>query len=403
MTAGTSRADVAPARPGPVVEPGEPLTTEELRRYGRHLLVPEVGEVGQRRLKAAKVLVVGAGGLGSPVLTYLAAAGIGTIGIVDADVVEESNLQRQVVHGVADVGRPKVDSARDTLAEVNPLVQVVTHQVRLDSTNALEVLAPYDVVVDGTDNFPTRYLVGDACVLLGKPCVWGSVYRFDGQASTFWAGHGPCYRCVFPEPPPPGMVPSCAEGGVLGVLCAAVGAVQAAEVVRLVTGVGDLLTGRLLVHDALHGSWRELRVRRDPSCAVCGDEPTVRELVDYEGFCGVPSVADVPSVSATELAELLARRDQGDWDGVLVDVREANERAIAVIDGAVAVPKGEFESGEALGRVPFDRPVVLYCRSGVRSAACLEVLRAAGHPDVRHLDGGILAWARDVDPSLPAT
>src|SRR4051794_12046309 len=275
----------------PLVEPAADLTTEEVRRYARHLLVPDVRAVGQRRLKNARVLVVGAGGLGSPALLYLAAAGVGTIGIVDPDVVEESNLQRQVVHAARDVGRLKVESARERVAEVNPLVEVRTHAVRLDSANALEVLSGYDLVVDGSDNFPTRYLVNDACVLLGIPCVWGSVYRFDGQASVWFAGHGPCYRCIFPEPPPPGLVPSCAEGGVLGVLCAAIGSLQASEVVKLLTGAGTPLVGRLMVHDALRATWREIRVEADPRCAVCGTEPTVTELIDYDGFCGIPSGA----------------------------------------------------------------------------------------------------------------
>ncbi len=279
---------LAPAS-APLVAPGEELTVEELRRYARHLLIPDIGAVGQRRLKNAQVLVVGAGGLGSPALLYLAAAGVGMLGVVDPDLVEESNLQRQVVHGAADVGRLKVDSARERVAEVNPLVRVQTHAVRLDSSNALDILRGYDLVVDGSDNFPTRYLVNDACALLGIPCVWGSVFRFDGQASVWFAGHGPCYRCVFPEPPPPGLVPSCAEGGVFGVLCAAIGSIQGAEVVKLVTGVGTSLVGRLVVHDALRSSWREVAVRADPDCAVCGSAPTVTELIDYEGFCGLPS------------------------------------------------------------------------------------------------------------------
>ena len=296
----------------PLVEPAPALSREEVARYARHLLIPEVGLLGQRRLKAARVLVVGAGGLGSPALLYLAAAGVGTIGVVDDDVVETSNLQRQVVHGVGDVGRAKTASAADTLAEVNPLVTVVRHDLRLDSGNALELIGGYDLVLDGTDNFATRYLVNDACVLLGKPHVWGSIYRFDGQVSVWWAEHGPCYRCVFPEPPPPGMVPSCAEGGVLGVLCAAIGSVQATETIKLLTGVGEPLVGRLMVHDALRQSWDTLTVRKDPDCAVCGTSPTVTELVDYEVFCGVAEgAAAVPTVTATELAAALAG-DGGD-------------------------------------------------------------------------------------------
>jgi sulfur-carrier protein adenylyltransferase/sulfurtransferase len=394
-----------------LVEPGPPLDREQVARYARHLLIPDVGEVGQRRLANARVAVVGAGGLGSPALLYLAAAGVGTIGVIDPDVVEASNLQRQVVHGASDVGRRKVDSAADTIAEVNPLVEVVRHPVRLDSSNALEVLAGYDLVLDGTDNFATRYLVNDACVLLGVPCVWGSIYRFDGQVSVFWGGQGrgyPCYRCLFPDPPPPGSVPSCAEGGVLGLLCAAIGAAQGTEVVKLVVGMGEPLLGRLLVHDALRATWRELAVRPDPQCPVCGDEPSItREtgLIDYDEFCGLPP-AGAPSaedavVSAAELAALLAARERGEGDLVLVDVREPGERAIVTIPGAVAVPRAAFDTGEAFGQIPFDRPVVLHCRSGVRSAAALDLLRAAGHPDARHLDGGVLAWVEQVDPSLP--
>lgn len=400
----------------PLVEPGPPLDRAQVARYARHLLLPDVGELGQRRLAAARVAVLGAGGLGSPVLLYLAAAGVGTLGIIDPDVVETSNLQRQVVHGVQDVGRLKVDSARDRVAEVNPLVDVVRHPVRLDAGNALEVLAGYDLVVDGTDNFATRYLVNDACVLLGVPCVWGSIYRFDGQVSVFWGARGPCYRCLFPEPPAAGTVPSCAEGGVLGVLCAAIGAVQATEAVKLVTGIGEPLLGRLVVHDALRGSWRELQLRADPACAVCGTAPTITRgtgLADYEAFCGRPAqpgpTGSAPvqtsgpddAVSAVQLAALLAARDRGATDLVLVDVREPGERAIVAIPGALAVPRAQFDTGEAFDQIPFDRPVVLHCRSGARSAAALALLRAAGHRDARHLDGGVLAWIEQVDPSLP--
>jgi molybdopterin/thiamine biosynthesis adenylyltransferase/rhodanese-related sulfurtransferase len=399
----------------PLVEPGAELTAEEIRRYARHLLIPDIGSVGQRRLKNARVLVVGAGGLGSPALLYLAAAGVGTLGIVDPDVVEESNLQRQVVHGASDLGRLKVDSARERIAEVNPLVRVQTHPVRLDSANALELLAGYDLVVDGSDNFPTRYLVNDVCALLGLPCVWGSIYRFDGQASVWFAGHGPCYRCVFPEPPPPGLVPSCAEGGVLGVLCAAIGSIQATEVVKLVTGTGTPLTGRLVVHDALRATWREVQVKADPGCAVCGSSPTVTELIDYDGFCGLPSAATesggsavsgdpqlaADSVTARELSQLLAARDAGESDFVLVDVREPGEREIVTIPGALPVSRAAFHTGAAWQQLPFDKRVVLYCRSGVRSAECLALLRAAGHPDAAHVDGGVLAWVQDIDPSLP--
>jgi sulfur-carrier protein adenylyltransferase/sulfurtransferase len=400
----------------PLVGPSGRLSTEEVERYARHVLIPDVGMEGQRRLKNARVLVVGAGGLGSPALIYLAAAGVGTIGVVDDDVVELSNLQRQVVHGVADVGRLKSESATQTLASVNPLVRVVRHDVRIDSTNALEIIADYDLVLDGTDNFPTRYLLNDACVLLGKPDVWGSIYRFDGQASVWWARHGPCYRCVFPEPPPPGLVPSCAEGGVLGVLCAAIGSIQAAEVVKLIVGIGDPLVGRLMVHDALRQSWDALTVRKDPDCAVCGESPTVTELVDYQGFCvGVPPAgggipggsaqaapgAAVPLISARELADLLSGR--GASSGVLlVDVRGSDERSITSIPGAQAIHLDEFRSGAAVLQIPFDRPVIIHCKVGGRSEEASQILIEAGHPDVRSLEGGVLAWVRDVDPSQPS-
>jgi molybdopterin/thiamine biosynthesis adenylyltransferase/rhodanese-related sulfurtransferase len=398
----------------PLVEPSAPLSTREVERYSRHVLIPEVGMQGQRRLKNARVLVVGAGGLGSPALMYLAAAGVGTIGVLDADVVELSNLQRQVVHGVGDVGRLKSESASQTLASVNPLVRVVRHDVRIDSTNALQIIADYDLVVDGTDNFPTRYLLNDACVLLGKPNVWGSIYRFDGQISIWWARHGPCYRCVFPEPPPPGLVPSCAEGGVLGVLCAAIGSIQAAEAVKLIVGIGDPLVGRLMVHDALRQSWDVLSVHKDPDCAVCGERPTVTELVDYQGFCaGVSPVAGgfpggsaaaaagaVPHISARELADLLS--GPGASSGLLlVDVRGRDERAIVSIPGAQAIHLDEFLSGAAVLQIPFDRPVVIHCRMGSRSEEASRILIEAGHPDVRVLEGGVLAWVRDVDPAQP--
>ena len=392
----------------PLVEPSVSLSAAEVERYARHVLIPDVGMEGQRRLKNARVLVVGAGGLGSPALMYLAAAGVGTIGVVDDDLVEMSNLQRQVVHGVADVGRPKSESAAETLALLNPLVQVIRHDVRIDSTNALEIIADYDLVLDGTDNFPTRYLLNDACVLLGKPDVWGSIFRFDGQVSVWWARHGPCYRCVFPEPPPPGLVPSCAEGGVLGLLCAAIGSIQAAEAVKLIVGIGDPLIGRLMVHDALRQSWDALTVRKDPDCAVCGTSPTVTELVDYQDFCGMPGGSDpaaarvpVPLVSARELADLLA--GSATSDGVLlVDVRGGDERAIAGIPGAQAIHLDEFRSGAAVSQIPFERPVVIMCRSGSRSEEASRILIEAGHPDVRNLAGGVLAWIRDVDPSQPS-
>ncbi len=399
---------------------GPELTTDERARYARHLLLPEIGLEGQRRLKAARVLVVGAGGLGSPALMYLAAAGVGTIGVVDDDVVDASNLQRQVIHGTSDVGRPKAESAAEAVAEINPLVTVEQHGTRLDSGNALDVIGGYDLVVDGADNFPTRYLVNDACAMLGKPHVWGSIFRFDGQVSVWWAGRGPCYRCVFPDPPPPDAVPSCATGGVLGVLCAAVGSVQVSETIKLLVGQGDPLLGRLMVHDALRQTWDTLTVRRDPACPVCGDSPTVTELIDYEDFCGMPGAhagADGPAgsrltsdgaahpgvgaVSAADLADRLARRAAGEEDFLLVDVREPNESDIVAIPGADLIPLGEFTSGEALAKLPHGIPLVVMCKSGVRSARAAEILVGAGHTDVDNLEGGVLAWVRDVDPSLP--
>ena len=399
----------------PLVEPSTPLSARELERYARHVLIPDVGMEGQRRLKNARVLVVGAGGLGSAALVYLAAAGVGTIGVVDADVVELSNLQRQVVHGVADVGRLKSESAARRLAAVNPLVRVVRHDVRIDSANAMEIIADYDLVLDGTDNFPTRYLLNDACVLLGKPNVWGSIYGFDGQTSIWWVQHGPCYRCVFPVPPPSGLVPSCAEGGVLGVLCAAIGSIQAAEAVKLIVGIGDPLVGRLLVHDALRQSWDTLAVHRNPDCLVCGDCPTVTELVDYQDFCAVaPPVGagmpggsaavgaggGVPQISALELADLISGRSAA--SGVLlVDVRGSKERAIAGIAGAKAIHLDEFRSGAAVPKIPFDKPVVVLCEGGFRSEEAARILIEAGHPDVRSLQGGVLAWVKDVDPAQP--
>ncbi|NYG06196.1 adenylyltransferase/sulfurtransferase [Phycicoccus badiiscoriae] len=405
----------------PLVAPGPELTTEQKARYARHILLPEVGLEGQRRLASARVLVIGAGGLGSPALMYLAAAGVGTVGVVDDDVVDASNLQRQIVHGVADVGRPKTESAAETVAAINPLVTVVRHDVRLTSENALEILADYDVVLDGADNFPTRYLVNDACVFLGMPHVWGSIYRFDGQVSVWFSGYGPCYRCVFPEPPPPDAVPSCATGGVLGVLCAAIGSVQVAEAVKLIVGQGDPLVGRLLVHDALRQTWDSLTVRADPHCPVCGESPTVTSLVDYEQFCGMPGASATGSaqegeqdhrdagprgagfaeVSARDLADMLAQRERGDRELELVDVREPGERAVVSIPGARALHLDRFRDGTAAAELPPGIPVVLMCKSGVRSAEAAGILAATGRADVANLTGGVLAWVRDVDPSLP--
>ena len=390
----------------PLVEQADGLSAEEVRRYSRHLIIPDVGMSGQKRLKNARVLCVGAGGLGSPTLMYLAAAGIGTLGIVEFDVVDESNLQRQIIHGQSDVGRSKAESARDSVKEINPYVDVILHEERLDSSNVMQLFAQYDLIVDGTDNFAMRYLVNDACVLLGKPYVWGSIYRFDGQASVFWAEHGPCYRCLYPEPPPPGMVPSCAEGGVLGVLCGTIGSIQVTEAIKLLTGIGDPMLGRLLVYDALEMSFREVRIRKDPNCAVCSPNATVTELIDYDAFCGVISDAAAEAardstISVHELKEMLDARERGERDFVLIDVREPIEWEIATIDGAEFIPKGEFLDGSALEKLPQDRQIVLHCKVGGRSAEVLAVLHGAGFSDAIHVGGGINAWSLQVDPETP--
>ena len=375
----------------PLVEPGPPLRAEELERYSRHALMPEIGLTGQRRLRNAKVLVIGAGGLGSPALLYLAAAGVGTLGIVDDDTVELSNLQRQVIHGVQDIGRTKLESARDSIAAINPGVEVVLHPVRLDSTNALQILAGYDVILDGADNFATRYLVNDAAALLGKPYVWGSILRFDGQVSVFWAKHGPNYRDLYPEPPAAGTVPSCAEGGVFGMLCASIGAMMVTEAVKLVTGVGESLLGRLLVFDALGARWRELHIAKDPEASP------ITELIDYGMFCGLAedggrAAADDALIGIDELAGRLARREAGEEDFVLLDVREPVEFEISRIPGSVLVPLAGIRDGSALEGIPRGVPLVLHCKAGVRSGQALEALRAAGYGDVVHLEGGIDAW-----------
>jgi sulfur-carrier protein adenylyltransferase/sulfurtransferase len=391
----------------PLVEPATDLSVEEVRRYSRHLIIPDVGMAGQKRLKNARVLVIGAGGLGSPALMYLAAAGVGTLGIIDFDVVDESHLQRQVIHGQSDIGTPKALWAKASVEEINPYVNVVVHSERLDNDNVMEIFAGYDLIVDGTDNFATRYLVNDAAVLLGKPYVWGSIYRFDGQASVFWAEHGPCYRCLYPEPPPPGMVPSCAEGGVLGVLCASVGSIQVTEAIKLLTGVGEPLLGRLMVYDALEMSFRTVNVRKDPECAICGKNPTVTELVDYEAFCGAISdeaaeAAVDSTISVRTLAEWLTDRERGDRDFMLVDVREPNEYEINRIPGAVLIPKGEFLTGDALEKLPSDKQVILHCKTGARSAEALAVVKGAGYADAVHVGGGVSAWVNQIDPSQPS-
>jgi molybdopterin/thiamine biosynthesis adenylyltransferase/rhodanese-related sulfurtransferase len=394
----------------PLVEPATELTLDEVRRYSRHLIIPDVGMSGQKRLKNAKVLVIGAGGLGSPALLYLAAAGVGTIGIAEFDEVDESNLQRQIIHGQSDIGKPKAISARESIAETNPLVEVVVHGERLDNDNVMDVFEGYDLIVDGTDNFATRYMVNDAAYFLGIPYVWGSIYRFDGQASVFaptLAPDAPCYRCLYPEPPPPGMVPSCAEGGVLGVLCASVGAIQVTEAIKLLTGIGDPLVGRLMIYDALEMEYRKLKVRKDPNCALCGENPTVTGLIDYDTFCGAVSeeaseAAAGSTISVTQLEHLLKERENGDRDFLLVDVREPNEFEINQIPGATLIPKGEFLNGNALSQLPADRPVVLYCKTGVRSAEALAIVKGAGYADAVHVGGGVVAWVNQIDPSQPA-
>jgi sulfur-carrier protein adenylyltransferase/sulfurtransferase len=386
----------------PLVEPAAELSVDEVKRYSRHLIIPEIGMAGQKRLKNAKVLCVGAGGLGSPTLLYLAAAGVGTLGIVEFDVVDESNLQRQIIHGQSDVGRSKAQSAKDSIAEVNPYVNVVLHEEPLDNDNALQIFGQYDLIVDGTDNFATRYLVNDAAVLLGKPYVWGSIFRFDGQASVFWAEYGPCYRCLYPEPPPPGMVPSCAEGGVLGVLCASIGSIQVNEAIKLITGVGESLSGRLMIYDALEMSYRTVRVKKDPECAICGKNPTITGLIDYDAFCGTLSAdaqqaASGSTITATELKDMLDRDD----NIFLVDVREPNEYEIVSIPGATLIPKDRILQGTALEELPQDKKIVLHCKSGARSAECLAVLHDAGFSDAVHVGGGVLAWVNQIDPALP--
>jgi len=385
----------------PLVEPAAELTVEEVRRYSRHLIIPDVGMAGQKRLKNARVLVIGAGGLGSPALLYLAAAGVGTLGIVEFDTVDESNLQRQVIHGQSDIGKSKALSARESIAEVNPLVNVVVHDVRLDNDNVMELFAQYDLILDGTDNFATRYLVNDAAVLSHKPYVWGSIFRFEGQASVFWNDYGPNYRDLYPEPPPPGMVPSCAEGGVLGVLCASIGSIMVTEAIKLITGIGEPLIGRLMVYDALEMSYRTLKLRKDPN-----GEP-ITGLIDYDSFCGAitdeaAEAAAGHTVGVKQLKSWLDERAEGQKDFVLIDVRESVERDINAIPGSVLIPKGDFQTGEALGQLPQDKQVVLYCKTGVRSSEVLAIVHGAGLADAVHVGGGVSAWVSEIDPSQPA-
>jgi sulfur-carrier protein adenylyltransferase/sulfurtransferase len=383
----------------PLVEPGGELTREEVARYSRHLIIPDLGVDGQKRLKNAKVLVIGAGGLGSPALLYLAAAGVGTIGIVEFDLVDESNLQRQIIHGQSDIGRSKAQSARDSVREVNPFVEVRLHEVRLEPHNAVNIFKQYDLILDGTDNFATRYLVNDAAVLAGKPYVWGSIYRFEGQVSVFWedapGGLGLNYRDLYPEPPPPGMVPSCAEGGVLGILCASIASIMGTEAIKLITGIGEPLLGRLMVYDALDMTYRTIKIRKDP------DTPKITELIDYEEFCGAVSdeaarVAADSSITPRELRELL---DSGK-KLALIDVREPVEWDINRIEGAELIPKSTIDSGEGLAKLPMDRTPVLYCKTGVRSAEALAAVKKAGFADALHLQGGIVAWAKQLEPDM---
>ena len=375
------------------------LSNEEVQRYSRHLIMPEVGMDGQRKLKAARVLCIGAGGLGSPATMYLAAAGVGQLGIVDFAVVDYSNLQRQILHGTPDVGRPKLQSAKDRLHAINPGVHVETYETALSSQNALRLFESYDVIVDGTDNFPTRYLVNDACVLLGKPNAYGSIFRFEGQASVFAMQDGPCYRCLYPEPPPPGLVPSCAEGGVLGVLPGIIGTIQATEAIKILIGIGEPLVGRFLIFDALRMRFRELKLRRDPDCPVCGDRPTVRELIDYEQFCGVTAVPQTGApLEETSVEGLKTRLDSED-DLLLLDVREPQEYQICAIPGSTLIPLGELPG--RLAELEGRRNIVVHCKSGVRSAKAVKLLREAGFSDTVNLKGGILAWIDRVDPSLP--
>jgi molybdopterin/thiamine biosynthesis adenylyltransferase/rhodanese-related sulfurtransferase len=393
-----------------LVEPAAELTTDEVRRYSRHLIIPDVGMSGQKRLKNAKVLVIGAGGLGSPALLYLAAAGVGTLGIAEFDEVDESNLQRQVIHGQSDIGKSKALSAKESIAEINPLINVVLHEGRLENDNVMDVFRGYDLIIDGTDNFATRYMVNDAAYFLGIPYVWGSIYRFDGQASVFAPMLGddlPCYRCLYPEPPPPGMVPSCAEGGVLGVLCASIGSIQVNEAIKLLIGAGEPIAGKLMIYDALEMEYRKLKVRKDPHCALCGDNPTVTELIDYDAFCGAVSdeAADAAAgstISVVQLEQMLKERESGERDFVLIDVREPAEYEINRIPGSVLIPKGEFLNGSALEQVSQDKPVVLHCKSGVRSAEVLAILKGAGYADAVHVGGGVVAWVSQIDPSQPA-
>ena len=377
------------------------LSKDEILRYSRHLIMPEVGMEGQLKLKQAKVLCIGAGGLGSPLALYLGAAGVGKIGVVDFDVVDFTNLQRQIIHGTSDVGRTKLESARDTLLEINPNIEVVAYETRLNKDNALEIFRDFDIVADGTDNFPTRYLVNDACVLLGKPNVYGSIFRFEGQASVFYAKEGPCYRCLYPEPPPPGLVPSCAEGGVLGVLPGIVGCIQAMETIKLILGKGDPLVGRLLLFDALGMKFRELKLRKNPDCPLCGTHPTITKLIDYEQFCGIrgeehtPVFTGIPEITPAEVKKMMDEKEPF----VLIDVREPHEYQICRIPGSKLIPLGEVP--KRMNELNSADEIVVHCKSGMRSAKAVDLLMKSGFRKIRNLKGGILAWSDQVDPSVP--
>ena len=385
----------------PSVAGGAGLSNAEIRRYSRHLIMPEVGLRGQQRLKSAKVLCVGTGGLGSPLAMYLAAAGIGTLGLVDFDVVDESNLQRQIIHGTSDVGKRKVLSAKETIQDINPEVNVIVHETRLSSENALEILRNYDIVADGTDNFPTRYLVNDACVLTGKPNAYGSIFRFEGQASVFCDPKGPCYRCLYPEPPPPGLVPSCAEGGVLGILPGIIGLVQATEVVKLALGIGETLVGRLMLYDALSMRFREMRIRKNPECPVCGENPTIKTLIDYDQFCGIPDLEAQQRVEAEFEIEPkeLARKLAAGEDVFILDVRNPDEYAISRIENSELIPLPTLLEG--MNRLDSAREIVVHCHTGIRSAQAVNFLRGIGFTRVKNLRGGINAWSQEVDPAVP--
>ncbi len=409
----------------PLVNELAELSNEEIRRYSRHLIMPEVGIEGQRKLKAASVLLIGTGGLGSPLALYLAAAGIGRIGLVDYDVVDETNLQRQVIHGQSNIGQPKLDSAAARIREINPYTQIDKYNVPLTSENALSLFEPYDVIVDGTDNFPTRYLVNDACVKLGKPNVYGSIFRFEGQLSVFYAKEGPCYRCLFPEPPPPGLVPSCAEGGVLGILPGTIGTMQATEAIKLILGIGEPMIGRMLLYDALEMSFTTIKIRKNPDCPVCGIPAEHVHLIDYEMFCGMPAhdrsnfrsqngSQNGQPIEDMTVQELKARMDAGE-DLVILDVREPHERQISTLDDTVHIRKGDIQAAKnamlagrklrdetVLAEIPTDREVIVYCRTGARSTDAIRMLREAGYQNkLVNLKGGIIAWAKEIDPTMP--